>query len=147
MTDKEIAEPLIKTIHIKAAPEVVFGFFTEPEKLTRWICSEATTDPRPGGAMSQKHVAGPDGPLDFYLLEGEFIEVDHPRRVVFTWRWGNNPDPEAVESTDTIAVDLVAAGDGTDLTLTHTGHTTAASKSENSGGWDIHLGKLAGLFE
>jgi len=32
-----------------ASPETVFAFFTDPEKLTRWLAVEATLDPRPGG--------------------------------------------------------------------------------------------------
>ena len=35
---------MVKEIHIDAAPEDVFPYFTEPAELTRWLCSEATTD-------------------------------------------------------------------------------------------------------
>ena len=67
-------EPIIKEIHVDAQPETVFAFFTEADKLTRWLAAEAATDPRPGGIFHQTHrLDGVD-----YLLRGEFVEVDPP---------------------------------------------------------------------
>jgi uncharacterized protein YndB with AHSA1/START domain len=39
----------MKEVRIGASPETVFAFFTDPEKLTRWLYDGATVDPRPGG--------------------------------------------------------------------------------------------------
>lgn len=50
-------EPIVKEIRIDASSETVFAFFTEPEKLTRWLCDETTVDPRPGGVNHQTHRA------------------------------------------------------------------------------------------
>ena len=39
-------------IRIAAAPEIVFAHFTDPAKMVRWMGTEATLDPRPGGVSS-----------------------------------------------------------------------------------------------
>ncbi|HTU13760.1 MAG TPA: SRPBCC family protein [Solirubrobacterales bacterium] len=136
----ETTESIVKEIHIDATPETLFGFFTEAEKLTRWFCSEATTDPRPGGINHQTH-PGENGP---YFLRGEFVEVEPPTRVTFTFDFldqngEHEPDPGLVE------VVLTPASGGTDLRLTHSGIFTGNQRAEDSGGWDFHLANLAKL--
>jgi len=137
----ETIESIVKEMHIEATPETLFGFFTEPEKLTRWFCSEATTDPRPGGINHQTHPGIESGP---YYLRGEFVEVDPPTRVSFTFDFldangEHEPNPSLVE------VVLTPSGDGTDLRLTHSGISSETEKAENNDGWDFHLANLAKL--
>ena len=45
----------MKEVRIKASPETVFAFFTDPVKFTRWLCDRATVDSRPGGINHQTH--------------------------------------------------------------------------------------------
>lgn len=135
-------DAIVKEIQIDAPPEVVFGFFTEAEKLTRWFCSEATTDPRPGGINHQTH-PGPDSGRLFYM-RGEFVEVEFPNRLSFTFDFldengEHEPDPGLVE------VELTPVDGGTALKLTHSGRFTDEQKREDSGGWDFHLANLAKL--
>jgi uncharacterized protein YndB with AHSA1/START domain len=42
--------------------------------------SKGTFDPRPGGIYRLEMNEG-------WIALGEFVEVDPPRRVVFTWGW------------------------------------------------------------
>ena len=78
-------DPLVKEVHVDAEPDTVFAFFTEADKITRWLAADATTDPRPGGINHQTHqFEGVD-----YLLRGEFVELDRNHRVVFTWGFQN----------------------------------------------------------
>src|SRR5919107_5222127 len=70
VTAEARTEPIVHERQIDASPETVFAFFTEPEKLTRWLAAEATLDPRPGGACWQTHAVR-DG--DPYLMRGEFV--------------------------------------------------------------------------
>jgi len=79
-------EPIVHERQIDASPETVLAFFTDPEKLTRWLAIEATVDPRPGGICRQTHV-GVDG--ERFLMRGEFVEVSPPSRLVFTWGFDN----------------------------------------------------------
>jgi uncharacterized protein YndB with AHSA1/START domain len=75
MTEAVGTEPIVHEKWIDATPETVFGFFTEPEKLTRWLCVEATVDPRPGGINHQTHADAEDNPYGPYYMRGEFVEV------------------------------------------------------------------------
>jgi len=129
-------DPIVKELRIAASPETVFAFFTEPELLTRWLAVEADLDPRPGGRCWQTHVD--DGVR--YRMRGEFVEVERPTRVVFTWGFegstiGNLPGSSTVEVT------LRPDGDGTHLTLVHRDLTVA--RDDHDRGWDEMLGRLA----
>ena len=145
----ETTETITKEIHIDASPETVFGFFTEAEKLTRWFCSEATTDPRPGGINHQTHpgddvdgLADPNGP---YFMQGEFLELDPPHRVVFTWGYTNSSI--GVEPGLTrVEVTFTEADGGTDLRLVHSRIPNDESGNSFDKGWDQMLGNLAGAF-
>ncbi len=130
-------EPIVKEIHIDAQPDTVFAFFTEADKLTRWIAAEAETDPRPGGIYHQTHhFEGVD-----YLLRGEFVELDPPHRVVFTWGFENS-EIGVSPGISTVEVTLTPADDGTDLRLVHSGLPEPA-RTNHDQGWDKQLESLA----
>src|SRR3979411_392600 len=44
-------EPLVvrREVQIAAPPATVFAFLTDPQKILRWMGTEATTEPHPGG--------------------------------------------------------------------------------------------------
>jgi uncharacterized protein YndB with AHSA1/START domain len=65
---------------IVASPETVFQFFTDPAKMVQWMGTDATLDPRPGGVCRIN-------PTGRAVMSGEFLEVDPPRRLLFTWGW------------------------------------------------------------
>jgi uncharacterized protein YndB with AHSA1/START domain len=135
-----VAEPIVREIHIDATPETVFGFFTEADKLTRWLASEATLDPRPGGVCHQVH-PGDDQSSGPYHMRGEFVEVSPPERVVFTWGF-TNPDVGVPPGSSVVEVTLVPEGGGTRLRLVHR-DLPAAAIEDHAGGWTTMLDRLA----
>src|SRR5207248_4506047 len=56
-------EPLVvrREVQVAAPPATVFAFLTDPEKIMRWMGTEATVDPHPGGIylvnVGGKHIA------------------------------------------------------------------------------------------
>lgn len=42
-------DPIVREIDVDAPPETVFEFFVDADKLTRWLATDATLDPRTGG--------------------------------------------------------------------------------------------------
>jgi uncharacterized protein YndB with AHSA1/START domain len=68
---------IVATEHIKAPPEVIFPYFTDPVLIVTWIGERAQLDPRPGGvfALDMGEVAA----------HGSYIIVEPPHRVVFSW--------------------------------------------------------------
>ena len=126
-----------REIRIAARPEVVFQYFVDPERMARWMGSPTSAvalDVRPGGAI-QFVVAGAHGG------SGQFLEVDPPRRVVFTWGWDEPGHPIPPGSTR-VEVDLTPDSDQTILRLRHLDLPTDAVNDHNHG-WEGVLGRLA----
>jgi uncharacterized protein YndB with AHSA1/START domain len=119
---------------IKASPETVFRFFTDPERWLRWQGVTAELEPRPGGRF-RMDVRG-DG-----HASGQFLEVVPARRVVFTWGWEMEGNPVPPGSS-TVEVDLWPDGDGTVVRLTHRG-LPADAFATHQAGWEHYLDRLA----
>jgi uncharacterized protein YndB with AHSA1/START domain len=125
-----------REVRIEAQPETVFPFFTDPEKMVRWMGVGATLDPRPGGVFSLNVMAD-------IFLEGEFLEVVPNTRVVFTWGYPDfpgaaNPIPRG---SSTVEVALVPDGEATIVRLTH--RLPAAQHDFHLFGWGNYLSRLA----
>jgi uncharacterized protein YndB with AHSA1/START domain len=125
-----------REIKVEAEPETVFPFFTDPEKLVRWIGVGAMLDPRPGGVFSIETITD-------YSFVGEFLEVDPYSRIVFTWGYGNFPGAQnpMPPGSSTVEVDLVRDGAATIVRLTHTVPVELAEF--HAFGWEHYLGRLA----
>jgi len=98
-------------VRIQARLETVFEFFVDPEMMTRWKGTGAELDPRPGGRYRVGGIAGGA------TVVGEFVEIDPPRRLVFTWGWEG--DDEVPPGSSTVEVTLTPDGDATVLHLVH----------------------------
>ena len=87
--------------HVKASPETVFRFFTDPRRWLQWQGVDAVLEARPGGRF-RMDVTG-DG-----WASGQFVEVVPPRRIVLTWGWEVEGSPVAPRSS-TVGVELEPA--------------------------------------
>ena len=47
--------------HIPAPPAAVFALLTDPEKILRWMGTEAQVEPQPGGLLATSHSHSPLG--------------------------------------------------------------------------------------
>lgn len=120
---------LERELHIAARPETVFAFFTDSDKMIRWMGQEATLDPRPGG-ICLINIHG-------HITRGEYVEVMPYSRVVFTWGWedeGSTPRPGG----STVEISLIPAGGGTLLRLRHLG-LNGKERTNHGQGWDQFL--------
>jgi uncharacterized protein YndB with AHSA1/START domain len=128
-----------REIPIDASPETVWEFLVDPVKMTRWMGLEATLEPQPGGVYLVEVIGG-------HVARGEVVEVEPPRRLVFTFGWDPGEDgPSAVPpGSSTIEIELDAApdGDGTVLRFTHDLSTVEAA-TQHAHGWDHYLSRLA----
>jgi uncharacterized protein YndB with AHSA1/START domain len=89
-------------------------------------------DPVAGG-LFQVDINGRD------IAVGEFVDVDPPRRVVFTWGWQGSTDVPPGSST--IEVDLVPDGEATVVQFTHRGLPPGPAEAHVEG-WDHFLPRL-----
>ena len=120
-------------IRIEARPEAVFPFLTEPERIIRWKGVEARVEPTPGGEYRVQVTATA-------VAVGEYVVVDPPRRVVFTWGWED--DEQLPPGSSTVQIELVPDGDGTIVRLTHSGLPEGADVAQLEG-WQHFLPRLA----
>jgi uncharacterized protein YndB with AHSA1/START domain len=135
VTSAETSTPVEVELTIDASPETVFDFFTDPDKMVQWMGTSHRLDPRPGGTF-RCDINGRD------IAAGEYVEVDRPRRVVFTWGWEADDSPTRPGSS-TVEVDLAAAGEGTRLRLTHRDLPSAESAQAHAHGWEHYAERLA----
>jgi uncharacterized protein YndB with AHSA1/START domain len=128
----EIAAPAERVFHALASSEIT-EWWGSPEqyRTTGW-----TGDLRPGGKWRAEGV-GADGTP--FSVEGEFREVDPPRKLVQTWRAAWDGGHET-----TITYRLEPIEGGTRLTLRHEGFAGRAdSCSGHANGWERVLGWLS----
>jgi uncharacterized protein YndB with AHSA1/START domain len=87
---------------------------------------QLTNEPRPGGRFS--YVVRREE--DIFNHVGEYIEIDRPRRLVFTWSVEGNDSPVSL-----VVIEINPIRDGCELTLTH----------EMASGWEdfVERSKIA----
>ncbi len=134
MAEPSQSNAIEREIRIAARPEIVFAFFTDPQRMVRWKGLEATLDPRPGG-IYRVDVTGTN------VARGQYLEVVPNRRVVFTWGWEG--EGQAIPpGASTVEVSLIPDGDGTILRLTHRDLPVEA-QGAHAEGWEHYLPRLA----
>jgi uncharacterized protein YndB with AHSA1/START domain len=125
---------------VVGTPDVVFPYFTDPEKYCLWQGLEAELDPRPGGIFRLRF-------FDGGAVEGEYLVVDPPRRLVFSWGWNGDVLPpgmaDAPPGSTTVEITFVPDGDGTIIQLRHSGLPSDAASGFHVYGWrTVYLPRL-----
>lgn len=129
-TDTTVYE---RTLAIDASPETVWEFLVDPEKLMRWKGINADLETQPGGIFRCEVIPG-------HIARGEYIEIDKPNKLVFTWGWDGSDDVPPGSST--IVIELASDGDGTSLRFVHKDLPSAEAIASHAHGWDHYLPRL-----
>ena len=124
--------PLITSVWIKAPPERVFPFFTDPARLVQWLGHAAEVDPVPGGRFAVD--------INHRLVRGRYLNLEPPHRVVFSW--GDAGSVRLPPGASQVEVTLEAVRDGTTVTLRHHG-LSGEERADHARGWPIVLAELA----
>lgn len=80
-----------------ATPEAVFDEWLDPESLADWMCPRpdkcvaVTVEPRVGGKVR----FDVDHAGTLVIISGQFLDIDRPRLLRFTWANSDWPDPTA----------------------------------------------------
>jgi uncharacterized protein YndB with AHSA1/START domain len=133
MTDTETAA-VEREVRIRAQPETIFPFFTDPSLMVRWQGSAVTLDPRPGGVYRVRI-------NDERVARGEYIEVAPPHRLVFSWGW-EGQDAVVAPGSSTVEVTLTPDGEHTIVRLQHRDLPSEKSAQSHGAGWEHYLGRL-----
>jgi uncharacterized protein YndB with AHSA1/START domain len=132
---------------LRASRSVVFRALSEPPELAKWWGPDGFTtrsvesDLRPGGKY-RIGMQPPEG--DAFVLAGEFLEVDPPRRLSYTFRW-EDPDPEDRETAVTLSLRDID-GASTELVLDQGDFGSERRRALHEEGWTQALNKLAILM-
>ena len=133
MTETAVVE---QTLRIRARPETVWRYWTDPRRMGEWLGVAAELEPRPGGGY---RVAIGDGPV----MRGEFVELAPPSRLVFSFGWEPTEGAPPIAPGSTRVEVLLVEDDGdTLLTLRHTGLPAELTEAHQAG-WARFLPVLA----
>jgi uncharacterized protein YndB with AHSA1/START domain len=131
-----MAEPFTvrREVQIAAPPATVFAFLTDPEKILRWMGTDAIVEPRFNG-LYLVNVTGED------IAQGRFTEVIPVHRLAYSfgWKGGEKVPPES----SLIEIDLIEQDGGTQLRMTHSGLPDAETCASHEQGWTHYLARLA----
>lgn len=125
---------------IAASAERLFHAWTDPGQLARWMSpvghAVVEVDARVGGRI-RVTMAGDGRTIEH---TGEYLAIERPHRLVFTWR---SPYTGGVASR--VTVELIEGAGGTELTLHHELLPPEAIGS-HAAGWGSMLDRLAALL-
>jgi uncharacterized protein YndB with AHSA1/START domain len=129
---------------VAADPDRAFAAWTEVDQLAAWWWPQlaGTTyavDARPGGRYRIS------SPTIGATVTGVYTEVDRPRRLVFTWSWQDDDEPEQVVE-DTVVVTFEPDDVGTLVTVEH---TSVAHEPDGGAviGWNDVMDRLVALAQ
>ncbi|HEX6330307.1 MAG TPA: SRPBCC domain-containing protein [Actinomycetota bacterium] len=118
---------------IEATLAEVFEHLIDPAQYVRWMGAEAVLEPRPGGTY-RVHIPHRG------VARGEFVTVEAPHRIVFTWGWDG--DGVVPPGSSTVEVTLHERDGATLVRLRHSGLPDEESGRAHEGGWRKYLGRL-----
>ena len=131
---------------IRAAPDKVFAYWTDPALMGLWFCPgdvvlrSVETDARLGGRFRIVMQEKADG--EVHDVSGTYRVFEPPVRLVFTWAWITMPERESL-----VALEFRPIDEGTELILTHSQFADEAARDSHRQGWSQLLDKLVAQFE
>ena len=132
---------------LEAPQERIFSKLTEPAQLAKWWGPKGFTTPEieldlSVGGGYRFTMQPPDG--DVFHLSGEFLEIDPPSLLAYTFRW-DEPVPDDRETVVTLS--LNAVGDATEVSLSQGEFATEERLMLHRSGWADSFEKLRELVE
>ena len=100
----------------------------------------AAADVRVGGTyrIEMHHNGG-----KVHVVVGIYLEIEAPRRLVYTWRWeGNAGAPDSL-----VTVDFHRKGAGTEIVITHDLLPDEEDRARHSHGWFGCLDRLSARLD
>ncbi len=119
---------------LEADQATVFAFFTDAQRLVRWMGASATIDARPGGLMLVDVVEN-------QVARGEFTEVVPVSRLAYTFGWVNSRH-NVPPGSSLVEIDLSPNNGGTLLRFQHSGLPPDSVQAHRQG-WKHYLARLA----
>ena len=139
-------DAIVSEIRIAAPPERIFQALTDPAQVVKWWgqagiyrCTKFECDLRLGGKWK---AAGVDGSGREFIVAGEYLEVERPRRLVSSWTATWTGDAKT-----TVSWELEAADGSTLVRIRHSGLAAHPGLAQAYRGWPRMLQWLQALIE
>jgi uncharacterized protein YndB with AHSA1/START domain len=105
------AQAAVVRQRLPAPPGIVFDEWTDAARLAAWMC------PRPARCLNVEADPRIGGTLEFdieeagstYRVSGNYLTLERPHRVAFTWSCSTWPDP-TIQSVVTVTIEPDGAG-------------------------------------
>ena len=127
-----------------APPEAVFDEWLDPESLADWMCPRpsrcvaVTVEPRVGGRVR----FDVDTLGELVLITGQFLAVDRPSLLRFTWSHSGWADPTA---SSIVTVEFAPHGEKqTLMSIEHELLPSRHALDDHQYGWEVTADQLAG---
>ena len=140
------ADEIVSEISIAAPAEKVFQAITDPAQVVRWWgqtgiyrCTEFQSDLRVGGKWRSAGIAAEGRPFE---AKGEYLQIDPPKLLVYTWIASWTGDVRTV-----VRWELEGSRQGTLVRIRHTGFAAHPELAQSYSGWPRMLGWLQALLE
>jgi uncharacterized protein YndB with AHSA1/START domain len=134
---------IVASVELAATPERVFQALASSEIVDWWVnpgvfdTREWTGDVKVGGQWRASGIARGKP----YALEGKFLEVDPPRRLVQTWHFAGAPG-----TPSKVSYVLEPIAGGTRLTVRHSDIAEPDRRSNVGAGWRSSFDRLAEIL-
>lgn len=139
-------DAIVSEIRIAAPPGRVFQALTDPAQVPRWwgqkgvySCTEFQCDLRTGGKW---RASGIDGDGRDFEVRGEYLEIDAPRLLAYSWVASWTGDAKT-----TVRWELEPLGNATLVRIRHSGLAAHPELAKSYSGWPRMLGWLQVLLE
>jgi uncharacterized protein YndB with AHSA1/START domain len=120
---------------LACTPDEAWRWWTEPERLVRWMGSTAAIDLRPGGAIRIAYGNGA-------VMAGEIVHLDPPSALDLTWGW-EDPAEVVRPGGSRVEVRFEPVAGGTRVRVRHL-DLPDGERAGHAEGWDYFLARLAG---
>lgn len=132
---------------LAALPEEIFIMLTESTEVVKWWGPHGFAIPQAEvnlvvGGSYRFTMTPPDG--EPFHLSGEFMEIDPPWRLVYTFRW-EEPTPDDRETV--VDLSLGGTGEGTRVVLSQGPFLTEERLELHRNGWTESFEKLQAVLD
>lgn len=135
MTPKSYATE--QSYHFEAPPEKVFRALTDPNILSKWFLSKAKLDLKAGGSYTFDWIGG-------YHMVGKVKRVEFNKAISFSWT-DELKNGEIARTTASFRV--AKKGNGSLLTLRHTGFKDPEHFADCSSRWGYYLTNMKSVLD
>jgi uncharacterized protein YndB with AHSA1/START domain len=139
-------DSIVSEIHIAAPRQRVFEALTLPDQVVKWWgqagiyrSKEFSADVRVGGKWRTAGLDGEGRPFEAF---GEYLEVDPPRLLAYSWMASWTGDIKT-----TVRWELEPASNGTLIRITHSGFAAHPELANAYRGWPRMLGWLQAYLD